>query len=78
MPRFYFHIYNDIVTLDEEGLELPDREAAREQAIFAGRELLCDQVREGRVRLHHRIEVADDKGRVVLKVPFRELVEIEG
>ena len=78
MPRFFFHLYNDMIVEDEEGLELPDLATAREQAIVGGRELLCEQVRIGRMRLHHRIEVADEKGRIVLKVPFRELVDIEG
>ena len=29
MPRFFFHLHNDIEAPDEEGLELSDLEAAR-------------------------------------------------
>lgn len=77
MPRFHFHLYNDMVVHDEDGIELPSIEAAREQAVVGGRELMCEQLRKGRLRLHHRIEVADENGRVLMKVPFRELVNIE-
>lgn len=79
MPRYYFNVYNDLVALDEEGRELPDIAAAREEAIKGGRALMADQLVEaGRMRLQHRIEVADENGRVLLTIPFRELVNIEG
>jgi hypothetical protein len=29
MPRFFFHVHDDLVAQDEEGLELPDLEAAQ-------------------------------------------------
>ena len=41
MPRFFFHFYNDILTEDEEGVELPDVEAARERAIEEARAIVC-------------------------------------
>ena len=79
MPRYHFHVYNDLVALDEEGKELPSIEAAREEAIRGGRALMAEQLMEaGRMRLQHRIEVADENGRVLLTIPFRELVNIEG
>lgn len=79
MPRYYFNVYNDLVAQDEEGRELPDVAAAREEAIKGGRALMAEQLVEaGRMRLQHRIEVADENGRVLLTIPFRELVNIEG
>ena len=78
MPRYFFHIYNDLIAEDEEGAELPDLPAAREHAISGARSLMAEQIMEGRLRLQHRIEVADEQGRVVMKIPFRELVNIEG
>jgi hypothetical protein len=33
MPRDYFHVFDDIVTLDEEGLEMHDDEAAMREAV---------------------------------------------
>jgi len=32
VPRFYFHLIDDFDAPDEEGVELPDLEAAREHA----------------------------------------------
>ena len=79
MPRYHFNVYNDLIALDEEGKELPNIEAAREEAIRGGRALMAEQLIEaGRMRLQHRIEVADENGRVLLTIPFRELVNIEG
>ena len=34
MPRYYFHLLNDVDVPDQEGKELPDLEAARAQASF--------------------------------------------
>lgn len=76
MPRYHFHIYNDEVTMDLEGQELPDEEAAREQATRAARELICHDVRNGHITLSHRIEVEDDKGEPVLMLPWREAFQL--
>ncbi|HWT12628.1 MAG TPA: hypothetical protein VN231_07735 [Allosphingosinicella sp.] len=76
--RYYFNIFDDVSVVDEEGQELPDEAAARREAVRGGRELMCDQVRQGRLNLSHRIEVADEQGRVVLTLPFGALVKIEG
>jgi hypothetical protein len=77
MPRYYFHIYNDMVAMDDEGTELPDVAAAREHAIEGARSLMAETLLQGRLSLQHRIEVADDTGRVLMTIPFRELVDIE-
>jgi hypothetical protein len=78
-PRFYFHIYNDWVAMDEEGLELSDVSAAKLHAMEGARELACEHIRErGNVNLDHRIEVTDDQQRLVLTVTFREAFTITG
>jgi hypothetical protein len=75
---YYFNLHDDIVCVDDEGWELRDVAAARAEAIRAAREIICDQVREGRINLSHRIEVEDEDRRPVLTLPFRSVVEIEG
>jgi hypothetical protein len=77
VPRYFFHIFDDVVLMDDEGIELPDAEAARAEALAGAREMMCDQVRNGRLSLHHRIEVEDDRGQAVLTLPFDEAVRIE-
>ena len=78
MPRFHFHVYNDLVAMDEEGVELPDMAAAREHAIEGARALMGESIMQGRLRLQDRIEVADPDGRVLMTIPFPEVVDIQG
>jgi hypothetical protein len=78
MPRYYFHLYNDLTVIDEEGKEFPNAPVAHQKAIAAAREMAAEAVRNGRLVLDHRIEVADEDGEVVGKVYFRDAVTVEG
>lgn len=77
MPRFFFHVYDDIVALDEEGMELADTETAKAMAVATARALAADQVAKGMLTLHHRIEVTDETGAHVATVAFRDAVLVE-
>ena len=77
MPRYFFHLYDDVVSIDEEGSELPDVAAARELALKNARAIACQEVLEGHLSLGHRIEVEDEEGRPVLVLPFQDAVTIE-
>jgi hypothetical protein len=76
MPRFYFHLFNDMDVRDEEGVELPNDAAALQRAAFSAREMAAQSVREGRLVLDHRIEVANDHGDTIGTVHFGDVVEI--
>ena len=76
VSRFYFHIYDDIVANDEEGLELPNLAAARLQALKGARELMTEQIRHGCLELSHWIDVTDEGGDKVLTIAFRDAVDI--
>lgn len=78
MTRFFFHVYDDVAALDDEGMELRDLDAARDEAIRGARELACEQIRKGALNLAHRIEVMDADQRPVLTMPFRSAFRIEG
>jgi hypothetical protein len=77
MPRYYFHLHNGATARDEEGRELPDLETARQEAIKAARELMGEDIKQGRLQLGHRIEIRDAEGSEALIVQFREAVTIE-
>ena len=77
-PRYYFSLFNDVVALDEEGVELPDAAAAYEHAVEEARVMVCESVRKGHLNLEHRIEVTDDSGVSVATVQFRDAFTIEG
>ena len=76
MPRYFFHIHDHDVTLDEEGRELPDLAAARELALDSARELVCESIHHGHLNLDHRIEVQDQQGETALVLTFREAFTI--
>lgn len=77
MERYFFHLFDDIETHDEEGMELADLAAARRQALSSAREMMCDQMRSGHLNLHHRIEVEDEGGAPVLTVTFASAIDVE-
>ena len=76
MPRYFFHLHNDLETRDEEGLELPDLAAARDVADHEARAMAAQSVANGQLDLNHSIEVTDESGATVLVVRFGEAVEI--
>lgn len=76
MPRFYFHLYNDLTTMDEEGQECGDAAAALNRAAFFARDMAAANVCEGHLNLSHRIDVEDEQGALVGTVRFAEAVEI--
>lgn len=78
MPRFYTHLINHIAdTRDEEGQDFPDVEAARSSALRAIRGILAEEVRDGRLDLRGRVEIADDGHVVVLTIPFDEALSLQ-
>ena len=76
MPRYFFHLHNDLETRDEVGLELPDLAAARKVAEQEARAMAAQSVVNGRVDLKHSIEVTDESGATVLLIRFGDAVEI--
>jgi hypothetical protein len=78
VPRFYFHLYDALDVLDEEGIDLPDLEAARAHAVRCDRVTFAETAKdEGRVVLHHRIDIADKQGAVLETVRFGDAVRVE-
>jgi len=79
MPRYHFNLRDDLDAADEEGMELPDLAAAREQAITEARQIACASLKEqGRINLSHYIEVTDSGGEPLFRLPFREAMKIIG
>ncbi|WP_414713333.1 DUF6894 family protein [Sphingomonas sp.] len=77
VPRYFFHVYDDIIAQDEEGEELPNFAAARLNALKGARELIAEQVRHGYIVLSHWIDVVDEQGDAVLTVTFKDAVDIK-
>jgi hypothetical protein len=78
MPRFFFRLCGDLDCEDEEGQELPDTDAAVEEAVRGVRSIMCEQVSKGRLSLKGRIEVRDEAGLILASIAFRDVLAIEG
>lgn len=79
MPRFFFHLHEcGTVIEDDEGIELADLAAARDQAIHNARDVMAGEVRAGRLCLRCVIHIHDTGGARVETVRFREALTVEG
>lgn len=76
MPRYFFHLHNDVETEDLEGTILPGLGAAKEWAVRAARDVMAENVKQGRLNLDDWIEVQDEQGRQVLAVRFSDCLEV--
>lgn len=78
MPPYFFHLHNDVDAPDDEGVELPDLDAARAHATTLVRFTFGETAKdEGRVVLHHRIDIEDESRAVLDTVYFRDAVKVE-
>lgn len=78
MPRYFFHLHNDEDIIDEEGIELPDLDRAREWADQQAVHMAAASVLEHHhLSGAHRIDVADLAGQVLISVLFRDVIGIK-
>jgi hypothetical protein len=77
MPRYFFHLHNDLDVRDEEGRELPDIESALRAAGEDARTMAAESVRMGHLNLAHFVEVTGPDGRPLFRVTLGEVVEIK-
>jgi hypothetical protein len=77
MPLYYFDIYNDDVTIDDEGLDLENAVAASERACREVRNLAAESIKScGHLFLDHRIEVRDEQRALVATIHFGDAITI--
>ena len=76
MPLYYFNLFNDYVTTDDEGVELADDEAARTHAFKEARAMAADSVLHGHLACSDRIEFVDEAGKAVGTIRFDEAVNV--
>ena len=78
VPKFYFHLHDDVDAPDEEGLEMADLATARAYTIHLARFTAADAIKEsGRYVPDHRIDIENGEGQVLDTIYFRDAVEIE-
>ena len=75
--RYYMHVSNgNGFVEDEEGVELPDAETARKEAITAARDVMAGDLRDGSLDLTSFIEVEDENHDLLFTLTFGEAVTV--
>ena len=75
MARYFFNIRDGAdLTRDEEGQELPDAQAAHQEAICASREMLGERLLHGGPLNHRQIEITDETGQVVEVISSKDVL----
>jgi hypothetical protein len=75
MPRFFFNFRNATTfSPDEEGLELPDLDAAYLEAFEAAKEMWGEAILQMRNPGRQQFEISDVDGKTLLIVPFKEVI----
>jgi hypothetical protein len=78
VPRYYFHLHNDVEAPDEEGLEFADLATARSYTVHLARFTAAESIKDmGHIVGDHRIDIEDESGTVLDTVYFRDAVRIE-
>ena len=79
MTQLLFHLDEcGDVTLDEEGVDLPDIGSAMAVAREAARAIMAAEVGTGHLCLSCHIRIQDGAGRQLATVPFRDALDISG
>lgn len=79
MPNYHLHLHNAHVDAsDEEGHDLPDLEAARAKALAGIRGFLGHEAMSGKLDFRGQVDIADEGGRVLEIVHFKEAFTIIG
>ena len=75
MPRYFFHLHDSRDIRDHEGVDLPDMQAVRAEAIRAAGEMLRDL--DGRLTGEEwRMDVTDEAGQPVLTLHFSAIEHV--
>jgi hypothetical protein len=79
MPQFYFNLVSGGERMtDDLGLELPSVEVAYLEAYRGALDVIHDMLRDRQDPTGYRFEVTDDRGRVLLELPFSEAMQPRG
>jgi hypothetical protein len=79
VARYFSHLHKcRTILVDEEGAELTDLAAVRVLATSAARDVMSAELLQGKLCLSCCIVVEDGRYNEVLRVPFRDVVNVTG
>lgn len=70
MPRYHFNVYDGVTLLDKKGVELPDTQFARREAIRYAGVLLEEGARLESLGEEWRMEITDETGLILFRLDF--------
>jgi len=74
--RYYFHLrIGQELSPDDLGMDLPDLDSAYLEAFQAAQDMWVELLAQRMDPLIRSFEIADEKGRVVLILPFQEVLD---
>ncbi|MBD8546927.1 DUF6894 family protein [Sphingomonas sp. CFBP 8760] len=77
MSRFHLHVFAHVDAYDEEGIDRPSLEHAKQEAIVGARELIVSHIRNGQcICSSNRIEINDANGVLLDTVRFGDVLTI--
>ncbi|MBS0280752.1 MAG: hypothetical protein JSR25_06305 [Proteobacteria bacterium] len=75
MPRYFFHIWDGVELIpDEEGMLLPDTNAALVEAKLSARDFAAECIRTGKLLDGRRIAVHDSEGRPIFEYAIQDII----
>jgi hypothetical protein len=73
--RFYFHVkQGGKLFEDEDGLELPSLDAARQEARKTARELLAEAIKAAKAKVPEAVVITGEDGRALEVVPLASVL----
>lgn len=78
MSRFFFNMREgDCLVKDPDGSELPNVEAAKEEARISARHLLAEKLRAGEVIDGQCFEITDEAGELRAVIRMKDVLRLE-
>jgi hypothetical protein len=77
VPHYHFDVHTCFIARDEEGLELPDLEAAKASSVASARFLVIEELRRhNRFSPNHSIRIADAAGALLHTTRYGDCVDV--
>jgi hypothetical protein len=77
VARYFMHLRDGVdELLDPDGQEFADVEAVRGAVLFAVRDLMAGDIRNGVLDFRFRIDAEDEHGKLVYSLPFKHALNI--
>ena len=75
MPRFYINFLNGgQLARDDEGIDLPSVEEAREAALVSAREIIADNVKGNARNPLRAVIIAGENGQDLMTIPAKDVL----